>query len=58
MRGCFAEAQKDALNLGGKDVDAPDDQHVVASTKDLAHANQGAAALAGFGMQHRKIAAD
>ena len=43
------DAHQHMLHLGRKDIDAPDDQHVVGTAGHLVHAHQGAAAVAGLG---------
>ena len=44
------------LDLGGKDIDAADDQHVVGAAGDPFHPHVGATAAAGRGVEHRYIA--
>ena len=53
--GGVALFQKHCFNLRGEDINAPDDQHIVASAHGLAHFYKGSAAGAFFPGQYADI---
>ncbi|OPZ70939.1 MAG: hypothetical protein BWY80_01419 [Firmicutes bacterium ADurb.Bin456] len=55
MRFGFAEFQENALHLGRKDINTPDDQHVVAAAGNPLHPHMGASAGAFFGVKRRDV---
>ena len=48
-------AHQDGFHLGGEDIDAADDEHVIGAPGDPVHAHMGPSALAGLGGEHRDI---
>src|SRR3990172_934273 len=55
VRGETFDLEKGMLDLGGKDVDSAEDEHVVGATEDPAHPYQGATASTGLGRELRPV---
>ena len=53
---CLFRSFSNGLDLAREDIDAADDQHIVAAAHGLGHAHMGAAAGAGRAVQHAQIA--